>query len=81
MVVLVAGCIVAIINFGVRSTFGLFTLPISEAHGWPRETFSLALALQNLLWGIATPIAGMLADRHGSARVIIGGAVLYAIGT
>jgi predicted MFS family arabinose efflux permease len=80
MVVLMAGCTVAIINFGVRSTFGLFTLPISEANQWPRETFSLAIAIQNLIWGIATPIAGMLADRFGSARVLMGGAVLYAIG-
>jgi MFS family permease len=80
MTVLVAGCIVAIINFGVRSTFGLFTLPISEAHQWPREIFSLAVAIQNLLWGIATPLAGMLADRFGSARVLMAGAVVYAIG-
>ncbi len=80
MTVLVAGCIVAIINFGIRSTFGLFTLPISETYGWPRETFSLALAIQNLVWGIFTPIAGMLADRYGSARVLMVGAVLYALG-
>jgi MFS family permease len=80
MTVLVAGCIVAIINFGVRSTFGLFTVPISEAHTWPREVFSLAVAIQNLVWGIATPIAGMLADRYGSARVIMTGAIIYAIG-
>ncbi len=80
MTVLVAGCIVAIINFGVRSTFGLFTVPISEAHTWPREVFSLAVAIQNLVWGIATPIAGMLADRYGSARVIMTGAAIYAIG-
>jgi len=80
MTVLVAGCVVAIINFGVRSTFGLFTVPISEAHQWPREIFSLAVAIQNLAWGIFTPIAGMLADRYGSARVIMAGAVIYAIG-
>jgi MFS family permease len=80
MVVLVAGCIVAIINFGIRSTFGQFTLPISQEFGWPRETYSLAIAIQNLLWGIATPIAGMLADRYGSARVLIAGAVIYALG-
>jgi MFS family permease len=80
MTVLVAGCLVAIVNFGVRSTFGLFTLPISEAHGWPRETYSLAIAIQNLLWGIATPVAGMLADRYGAARVLMAGAVIYALG-
>jgi predicted MFS family arabinose efflux permease len=81
MLVLVSGCCVAIVNFGVRSTFGLFTLPISEAYAWPREVFSLAIAIQNLMWGIATPVAGMLADRYGAARVIIAGAFLYAVGT
>jgi predicted MFS family arabinose efflux permease len=81
LLVLISGCIVAIINFGVRSTFGLFTLPISETYGWPREVFSLAIAIQNLVWGIATPFAGMLADRYGAARVIIVGALFYALGT
>jgi MFS family permease len=80
MLVLVCGCIVAIINFGVRSTFGFFTLPITETYGWPRETYSLALAAQNLVWGVATPVAGMLADRFGAGRVLMGGAVIYAIG-
>jgi MFS family permease len=79
-VILFAGCVVAIINFGVRSTFGQFTLPISLEHGWPRETYSLAIALQNLLWGIATPMAGALADRYGSARVLMVGALIYAVG-
>jgi hypothetical protein len=66
-IVIIAGCLVAIVNFGVRSSFGLFTAPVSEAHQWPREIFSFAMALQNLLWGIATPIAGAVADRFGSA--------------
>ena len=78
--ILIAGCLVAIINFGIRSTFGLFTLPISTAFQWPRETYSFALALQNLVWGVATPVAGMLADRFGSARVLMAGAVIYALG-
>ena len=77
---LVAGCLVAIVNFGIRSTFGFFTLPISEAHGWPREIFSFAMALHNLVWGLATPVAGMLADRYGSARVLMTGAVIYCLG-
>ena len=80
MTLLVAGCLVAIINFGIRSTFGLFTLPISTAHQWPREIYSWAVAIQNLVWGVGTPIAGMLADRYGSARVLMSGAVLYALG-
>lgn len=80
-VIIVSGCLVAMVNFGVRSTFGLFTTPISEMHAWPREIYSIAIALQNLLWGIATPIAGALADRYGSARVLMGGALFYAVGT
>jgi predicted MFS family arabinose efflux permease len=80
-VVIVSGCIVAIVNFGVRSSFGLFTAPVSEAHAWPREYFSFAMALQNLLWGLATPVAGAFADRYGAARVLIAGAIFYAIGT
>ena len=69
--IIVTGCLIAIINFGVRSTFGQFTLPISEAHQWHRETYSLAIALQNLLWGIATPVAGALADRYGISIVAL----------
>jgi predicted MFS family arabinose efflux permease len=79
-VIIVAGCLVAIVNFGVRASFGLFTAPISDAHAWPREYFSFAMALQNLVWGLATPIAGAFADRYGSARVLMAGAVIYAVG-
>jgi MFS family permease len=80
-VVLIAGCLVAITNFGARSTFGLFTIPVSEANQWPREIFSLAVAIQNLVWGIATPLAGALADKYGSARVLMSGAIFYCAGT
>jgi predicted MFS family arabinose efflux permease len=80
-VIIISGCLVAMVNFGVRTSFGLFTGPISEAHAWPREIFSFGLALQNLLWGIATPMAGALADRYGSARVLMTGAIFYAVGT
>mgnify|MGYP006269920753 CR=1 FL=1 len=79
-VIVVSGCLVAMVNFGVRSSFGLFTAPISEAHQWPREVFSLGIALQNLLWGLATPVAGALADRFGSARVLMAGALIYCLG-
>ena len=80
-VIIISGCLVAMVNFGVRTSFGLFTGPISEARAWPREIFSFGLALQNLLWGIATPMAGALADRYGSARVLMTGAIFYAVGT
>lgn len=81
LIILVAGCTIATIGFGVRVSFGLFLGPMTEANGWTRETFALALAIQNLLWGIGTPIAGALADRFGAARVIAGGALLFAAGT
>jgi MFS family permease len=64
----------------VRSSFGLFTAPVSEAQGWGREVFALAIAIQNLLWGLGQPFAGALADRFGSARVLAAGGILYAAG-
>jgi predicted MFS family arabinose efflux permease len=79
-VVIVAGCLIALICFGVRSTAGLFTAPISEAHGWGREVYGFAMAMQNLIWGIAQPFVGMIADKLGPMRVVKGGAVLYALG-
>ncbi len=81
LMVIAAGCGIAMIGFGVRSTFGLFLEPMTEARAWNRETFSIALAIQNLLWGIGVPIAGMIADRFGPSRVIILGALMYAAGT
>ena len=80
-VVIVAGCLIALVGFGGRSVFGLFLEPMTQANGWSRETFALAMAIQNLLWGIGVPIAGMVADRVGSARVIIVGTLIYALGT
>lgn len=79
-VVVACGCLIAMIGFGVRSTYGLFNSPLSDAHGWGRDVFALALAIQNLLWGIGQPFAGGLADRFGPARVLTGGAVLYGAG-
>lgn len=79
-VVIVAGCLIALIGFGVRSTAGLFTAPLSDAHGWGREVYGLAMAMQNLVWGIATPLVGMLADKFGPMRVVKAGALLYAAG-
>jgi predicted MFS family arabinose efflux permease len=79
-VVIVAGCLIALICFGVRATSGLFTAPISDAHGWGREVYGFAMAMQNLIWGIAQPFVGMVADKLGPMRVVKGGAVIYALG-
>ena len=79
-VVIVAGCLIAMVGFGARSSLGLFLEPMTLERGWSRETFGLALGLQNLFWGLGLPIAGVLADKLGGARVIIVGAMVYAIG-
>lgn len=80
MLVIIVGCVIALLNFGVRSGFGLFLEPISAANGWGREIFAFAIALQTVLWGFGQPFAGALADRYGSDRVLAVGAVLYAAG-
>ena len=67
-------------GFGVRANFGLFLAPISTDLGWGRETFAMAMAIQNLMWGVGQPIAGMLADRYGTARVLAIGGLFYALG-
>ena len=74
------GCVITLIAFGPRSTLGFFLTPMSSANHWGRDVFALALGLQNLLWGIGQPLAGMIADRFGTIRVICGGALLYAVG-
>lgn len=74
-------CAISLITFGVRSIFGLFTDPAVQSHGWSREVFALAIALQNLFWGLGQPFAGMLVDRFGPIRVLGVGGVLYAAGT
>ena len=80
-VVVLAACLVSLLGMGVRSSFGLFLEPMTLDRGWNRETFAFAMALQNLLWGVGVPIASAISDRFGPAKVIAGGAVLYAIGT
>ena len=79
-VIILGGCLIAMIGFGIRSSFGLFLDPMTLAKGWGRETFALAMAIQNLLWGIGVPLAGMIADRRGSAQVLIFGAAAYCAG-
>jgi MFS family permease len=79
-IALAAGCMLALLSFGLRGTFGLFTAPLSEARGWDREVFAFAVAIQNIAWGVAQPLAGVVADRWGAARVVFVGGVLYALG-
>ncbi|WP_421726785.1 MFS transporter [Bauldia sp.] len=78
--IIVAGCLIAGLTFGPRSTMGFFLTPMTTENGWGREIFALAIAIQNLMWGVGQPIAGMIADRYGTARVLTGGALLYALG-
>jgi MFS family permease len=78
--ILLATGVILTLAMGVRHGFGFWLQPISQAHGWTRETYSLAQALQNLLWGAFGPFAGMAADRWGTMRVAIFGALLYAAG-
>ncbi len=74
------GCLISMMSFGPRSALGFFLTPLSNANHWGRDVFALALALQNLLWGVGQPIAGMIADRYGTMRVICSGAAMYALG-
>ena len=78
--IIVAGCLIAALNGGPRSTMRFFLTPMSSEHGWGREVFALAIAIQNIAWGAAQPFAGMLADKFGTARVLCLGALLYALG-
>lgn len=77
---LTAGSVITALSLGVRSTFGLFLDPVIETLGSGRGTFALAVAIQNLVWGLSQPVAGAIADRFGSARVLAVGAVVYALG-
>ncbi|NNK68033.1 MAG: MFS transporter, partial [Rhodobacteraceae bacterium] len=78
--VLIAGCVILIVNFSIRSSFGVFQIPIADEFGWLRAEFSMAIAIQNLAWGIGAPIFGAIAERFGDRRAIVFGALLYAIG-
>ena len=78
--VLLCGGLIVTLSVGIRHGFGLWLLPISQAHGWDREVFSFAMAMQNLVWGLVGIFAGMLADRYGAFRVMVGGALCYALG-
>ncbi|MCB1397742.1 MAG: MFS transporter, partial [Rhodobacteraceae bacterium] len=78
--VLIGGCIVIMIGFAIRASFGVFQIPIGSEFGWPRAEFSLAIAIQNLAWGIGQPLFGALAERFGDRKAIVTGALFYAAG-
>ena len=78
--VLAAGAVLLSVSLGTRHTFGLFLAPMSRDNGWTREVFGFAIALQNLVWGVAQPFAGRIADRYGTGRVIVSGTALYVAG-
>jgi MFS family permease len=78
--VVLCGCLIGLLSFGPRSAAGQFLTPLSFANGWGRDVFSMAFAIQNLLWGIGQPFAGAVADRFGTVRVLCGGAIMYGLG-
>jgi MFS family permease len=78
--IVVSGCLIALFAFGPRGTAGLFQIPMTQTHGWGRDIFGFAIALQNLLWGVGQPFAGAIADRFGVVRVLWVGTLMYAAG-
>ena len=78
--VLLVGCFIIVVSFAVRASFGVFQIPIADGFGWLRSEFSLAIAIQNLAWGIGQPIFGAIAERVGDRKAIILGALMYAAG-
>jgi MFS family permease len=80
LAILICGGIILTLSLGTRHTFGLYLQPMTLDLSWSRETFAIALAIQNIVYGIATPLTGMIADRWGTARVLIAGALIYAVG-
>src|SRR4029077_20985084 len=79
-IVLVCGGLVLTVAMGLRHGFGLFLQPMSADLHWGRETFALAIAMQNLVWGAVQPFTGMIADRFGTASVVVLGTILYVLG-
>ena len=78
--VLMVGCVIIAISFGIRSSFGIFQIPISQDFSWLRSEYSMAIAIQNLAWGFGQPVFGAIADKFGDRRAIFGGALVYAAG-
>ena len=78
--VLITGCVIILVSFAVRASFGVFQIPIAEEFGWLRADFSMAIAIQNLFWGIGQPIFAAIAEKVGDRKAIILGAITYALG-
>ena len=78
--VLTVGCIIVLVGFAIRASFGVFQIPIQEEYGWARAEFSLAIAIQNLAWGFGAPFFGAFAEKMGDRRAIVLGSILYALG-
>lgn len=79
-VILLCGGAIVMLSFGIRHSFGIFLRPMTLELQWSRETFAFAIALQNLVWGFAQPVLGMIADRFGAGRILVAGGLLYALG-
>ena len=75
--VLAVGCIIVLVGFAIRASFGVFQIPIQEEYGWARAEFSLAIAIQNLAWGFGAPFFGAFAEKMGDRRAIVLGSILY----
>ncbi len=78
--VLLVGCVIVLVGFAIRASFGVFQIPIEQEFGWPRSEFSLAIAIQNLAWGFGSPFFGALSEKLGDRKAIVLGAVLYSLG-
>ena len=78
--VLAVGCIIVLVGFAIRASFGVFQIPIQEEYGWARAEFSLAIAIQNLAWGFGAPFFGAFAEKMGDRRASVLGSILYALG-
>ena len=80
MAIVIAGCVIVLISFGIRGSYAVFLPDMSEAMGWGREVLALSLAIQNLMWGAAQPFAGAFAERYGAGKVLVGSILLYSLG-
>ena len=78
--ILIGGSLILLISFAIRSTYGLYQIPIAEQFMWARSEFSLAIAIQNLAWGFGSPVVGAMSERIGDRKAISLGAILYALG-